>query len=244
MSETRHLPLSEVTAETVARALSELPLSFANGWDMELLAANIRRGLSVFEHQTSNESERVGNADAQKEMTRLANLAAELLKASQSLSSTALNAVWQRALKEDNFNRDDPDSNLDPPSFRRFGQVNDELAWLAWFFRNAASDIETRTTRWRQRSLRDQRIRRGYVLGAIYQAAFNEEPTVNDFTGELGGGSAQAQTHFMRFYKCMVALVFGEQATNDLPGVLRQSVNLLKAHPPGWPSIPIVQRDR
>jgi len=106
----------------------------------------------------------------------------------------------------------------DPSDYRRFQTIISELSWLARFLRTSAAKVESRRGSWRQSMVRALRIERALLLAPVFEAAFSQRVTANNFPSDARHG---APTPFMDFYGRMVTLAFGSMETTNLAEVVK-----------------------
>ncbi len=221
----RGYSLNKVTRDALAKTLEGFALTLEPGRDLDWLAMAVRRALSISMREESDGPQRTSNTDIRKELERLAELAGstwrELFECKHSVDYRLWTIAWRHW--------DGEDGNVsEPADYRRFKAAVGELDWLTRFLRQAARETESPRGSWRSKERKWLRIERGQFLAPIFEAAFGQPVSANNFPNDA---RHKAPTAFMDFYQRMVALAFGEQATADLSGVLKAACQLHRKHP-------------
>lgn len=228
--------LPMVTSDAVASALHGFRFTMKPEKDFDWLAVAVRRALATTVRMPSFSSERTSNADVRADLERLGNLAAtmfsELFQCDYDTQLRLLDFAWEHWNGEGSTEFGDTLIG-NPPDFRRFQAAIVELNWLSSFMRQAAMATEKQHGPWRQSEQRQQRIERGRYLAPIFEAAFGQPISANNWSGANWSGDAlhKEPTAFMDFYQRIVALAFGEKATPDLSGVLKAARKLHETAP-------------
>lgn len=203
--------LPMVTRDAVASALEGFALPVQPDRDMDWLAMAVRRSLASSMRNISDGSERTSNAEIRAELERLASLAGstwlELFQCDHAVDSRLWDIGWHPRNGEG-----------ERSDFDRFKDAVAELDWLASFLRQAARKTESQHGPWRQSERKRLRIERGQYLAPVFEVTFGHPVTANNWPSDARHATP---TPFMDFYQRMVAIAFGEQATQDLPGVLK-----------------------
>ena len=111
---------------------------------------------------------------------------------------------------------------------RRFKAAVAELDWLVSFTREAATTTPTQRGPWRQSERKRLRVERGQYLAPIFEAAFGQPVSANNFPNDA---RHKAPTPFMDFYSRMVTLAFGARGTSNLSEVVKAACQLHRQHP-------------
>lgn len=224
--------LPAVTPEAVSSALEGFAVSLSPGRDMDWLAMAVRRSLAISMPNISDGPERASNAEIRGELERLAALAGatylELFQCDHAADSRLLDHAWHHW---DSEGEKDVDNGMfmDVPSdYRRFKAAVAELDWLASFMRRAATATESQHGPWRQSEGKQFRVARGQYLAPIFEAAFGQPVSANNFPTDA---RIRAQTPFMDFYGRMVTLAFGARETGNLTEVVKAACQLHRQHP-------------
>lgn len=223
--------LPAVTPEAVARALAGFALPLAPGRDMDWLAMAVRRSLAISMPNISDGPERTSNADICDELERLAALTGatwlELFQCDHAADSRLWDHAWRHWDGEGGTDVGDGMVMGEPSDYRRFKAAVAELDWLASFIREAAKATDVPRKQWRNPERKALRIRRGQYLAPVFEAAFGQAASANNWPS----GKDRNPTAFMDFYGRMIALAFGEQATPNISGVLKAACRLHRQHP-------------
>lgn len=224
--------LPMVTQEAVAAALDGFRLSLKAGKDLDWLAVAVRRALAATVRMPSFGSKRASNAEMRAELERLAGLAEstwkELFLCSEDTELRLFDFAWRNWDGEGGFPTKDGLIIGEPLDFRRFKAAIMEMNWLASFLRQAAKATESQQGPWRQSEERRQRIERGQYLAPIFEAAFGQPVTANNYPSDA---RHPAPTSFMDFYARMVTLAYDARETSNLAEVVKAACKLHKNDP-------------
>lgn len=217
--------LLAVTPEAVANALEGFALQLAPGRDMDWLAMAVRRSLGISLRSRSDSPDRTSNVDIKAALARLVNVTEttwqELFGWSDAVDSRLWTVAWRRW--------DGEAGNVsEPPEYRRVKAAVSELNWLAGFLRLAAEDTPIPRGPWRDKERKWIRIERGQYLAVIYEAAFGQPVSANNFPTD---SRIKSQTHFMDFYGRMVTLAFGMAEAVNLTEVVKAACQRHREHP-------------
>lgn len=116
----------------------------------------------------------------------------------------------------------------EPSEYRRFKAAVAELDWLTSFIKSAARTTPSQHGPWRLSAGKRLRVERGQYLARVYEAAFGEQVSANNFPTDA---TVRAQTPFMDFYGRMVTLAFGASETANLTEVVKEACRLHRQHP-------------
>lgn len=224
--------LPAVTPEAVASALAGFELPLSPDRDMEWLAMAVGRSLGISLPNISDGPERTSNTDISGELKRLAALAGstwqKLFQRSNAADARLWDHAWHTWDGEDGDEISDDVIIGNPSEYRRFKSAIAELDWLASFLREAVNTAEKQQGPWRQSVAKRLRVQRGQYLAPIYEAAFGQPVSANNFPTDT---RIKAQTPFMDFYSRMVTLAFGARETVNLTEVVKAACQLHRQHP-------------
>ncbi len=224
--------LPAVTPEAVGSALAGFALPLSAGRDVDWLAMAVRRSLAISMPNVSDGPERTSNADIRGELERLATLAGatwlELFQCDHAADSRLWDHAWHHWDGEGGTDIGDGMVVGEPSDYRRFKAAVAELDWLASFMREAAKATESQRGPWRQSEEKRLRVQRGQYLAPIYEAAFGQPVSANNFPTDA---RIKAQTPFMDFYARMVTLAFGARETANLTEVVKAACQLHRQLP-------------
>jgi hypothetical protein len=199
---------------------------------MDWLAMAVRRSLAISMPNISDGPERTSNADIRGELERLAALAGstwlELFQRDYAADSRLWVHAWHHWDGEGGTDIGDGMVIGEPSEYRRFKAAVEELDWLASFMREAAKATESQRGPWRQSEEKRLRVQRGQYLAPIYEAAFGQKVSANNFPTDA---RIKAQTPFMDFYGRMVTLAFGARETANLTEVVKAACQLHRQRP-------------
>lgn len=224
--------LEKVTQEAVSSALDGFAPPLVAGRDMDWLAMAVRRSLAISIRDANNSSERTSNADIRAELRRLASIAEatwlELFQCDHAADSRLWDHAWSNWDGEGGTDIGGGMVMGEPSDYRRFKVAVAEVDWLASFMREAARTTVSQRGPWRRSEERRLRVERGQYLAPIYEAAFGQPVSANNFPTDA---RIKAQTPFMDFYGRMVTLAFGARETVNLAEVLKAACQLHRQHP-------------
>lgn len=224
--------LPEVTPDAVASALAGFALPLLPGKDMDWLAMAVRRSLAISMPNISDSPERTSNTDIRAELERLAALAGatwlELFQCDHAADSRLWDYAWLHWDGEGGTAVGEGMARGEPSEYRRFKAAVAELDWLASFMREAAKATASQRGPWRQSEEKGLRVERGQYLAPIFEAAFGQPVSANNFPTDA---RIRAQTPFMDFYGRMVTLTFGARETANLTEVVKAACQLHRQRP-------------
>lgn len=210
--------LPHVTVEAVQGTMVGFELSLAPNRDWEWLTHAVRRSISVIDRQAS-----ASNADVRRELQKLSSLAGETWAKLFAQSGDADDWLWRFALRRsiEHEAAGAPDGALigDPEDYRVFKAAVHDLDWLAGFLRDAARAVPDQEKKWRSTEQRERRVQRGQALAPVFVSAFGRPITTNNWPS----GKEPNKSPFMDFYQRIVSIAFGEHATPDISGVLKEA---------------------
>lgn len=219
--------LPHVTPKAVSEALKDLNLTFTSGKDFAWLAIAVRRVLAISIQEQSDGPDRLKNADIQRELARLSDMALSTWQAAferTDASDTQLrDFAFDLADSSHNIAPEHPIGVAEPIAYRRLKSALSELEWVGNFLRRAAQDVEHQKPNWRRKVNRDLSVMRGCYLAPIFETAFSQPISVNAWPSD---SRHKHPTAFMAFYQSMIALAFGEHSTPDISGVLKEARRL------------------
>lgn len=220
------------TDDAVNSALAGFVLPLRSEVSPAWLGKAVRRALAVARPDPTRNSRRPGNSAIQKELARGAETMEATANDLFSLSWWSDNELWIAALEEA-----DGDAGIDlgefgiisqPVNYRRLKAVIDELDGLAAWMRYVSARVPEQRGPWQRSAERAVRVERGYCLAPIYEIAFGESVSANNWPSEP---RLQKPTPFMEFYQRIVRLAYNEQATPDLPGVVKEACRRHRKNP-------------
>ncbi len=223
--------LPSVTPDAIASALKGFALPMQPGRDFDWLAMAVRRALAISLGIGAG-PEPTSAVMIQAELQRLA-----ILTESTWLQFMKLTRVGDSSLSDFAWSRWDGEGGTDvngdnvtrwSSDYRRFEAAVRETRWLADFLRQAAMAIEIPRGPWQTSENKRLRIERGYHLAPIFEAAFGQRVTANNFPN---GPRGTARTPFMEFYQRMDTLAFGTRVSLNLAEVMKAACKLHRQHP-------------
>lgn len=220
-----------ITPVAVSESLCDFNPSLVSGRDMAWLAMAVRRSLAISIPNQREAPQRTSNADIRAELERLANLAGstwlELFQCDDTVESQLWDHAWHHWDGHGGSDVGDGRVMGEPSDYRRFKSAVAELDWLASFMRDAARATASQRGPWRQSDGKRLRVERGQYLAPIFEAAFGQPVSANNWPS----GTHRGPSAFLDFYQRMVALAFGERATPDISGVLKAACQLHRQRP-------------
>lgn len=183
------------------------------GW----LAIAVRRVLAVAGREKSDGPERTSNTDIRAELDRLATLTEsawqELFAYNQDIDRRLFTIAWRDwGGSEGNV--------AGPPDHSRYLAAVSELGWLAGFLRRATLKTESSKGPWRSMERKLLRIERGQYLALVFETAFGEPVSANNWPNDA---RFKTPTAFMDFYQRMVTLAFGSEEATNLAEVVKEA---------------------
>ncbi|MCL4671852.1 MAG: hypothetical protein KJZ64_02725 [Sphingomonadaceae bacterium] len=221
----RERDLSHVTGGAVRTALDDLPLNFVDGWDYEILAAEIRTALSNTIPLKICDPERLSNTDIQNKLENLSKVAINLHNEISNLNYYVDQKLTETSFKLDGFVNFIGFIFSKDSRYYRFRKITSEIYFLADFLQTASASVEVQSHKWRDHERKRLRIWRAETLIPIFTDAFGEAATVNKASAI---DQWRNPTRFMIFFQLMMGLAFGEKATPNLVEVLETARNNLK----------------
>ncbi|MBY9067632.1 hypothetical protein K1X12_12035 [Hyphomonas sp. WL0036] len=221
--------LPQMTEEAVSDALAGFRLELAEGRSLAWLAMATRRALSISIPNPSDSPDRMSNADIQKKLLQLANDAQSTWQKLFEIEWPVDAYLWHYAWGDESDQYDENGMIIGNPGLiDRYNAAVNELDWVATFLRNAAKNVQKQKGAWKRSELRQLRVERGLYLATVFEAAFGDSPTANNFPSDA---RHKAPTAFMDFYERMVTLAFGKRDMQDLSGVLKEVCRKHAAYP-------------
>lgn len=221
-----------ITRDAVAHALKGFSLPLLPHRNLDWLAMAVRRSLAISMRNVSDGPERTSNLDIRTELERLAGLARSSWTELFQCDHAADSQLWDHAARHWNGEgaTDFGDGLVigEPSDYRRFKAAVAELDWLASFLSQAATATESQRGPWRQSEIKRLRIERGQYLAPIFEAAFGQPVSANNFPNDA---RHKSKTAFMEFYESMVKLAFGEREATNLAEVVKLACQRHRQHP-------------
>lgn len=219
--------LPNITTEAVESAMIGFAIPMVPEKDFGWLAMAVRRALAITIPDASDGPGRTSNAEVRAELERLSSLVGsawlELFQRDHAADSKLWSHAWYHW---DGDGGKDIGGGLvmgEPSDYRRFKSAIAELDWLERFLRDAAKATPSQRGPWRQSEEKRLRVERGQYLATIYEAAFGQPVSANNYPTDA---RIRAQTSFMDFYGRMVALAFGKRETANLTQVVKEACRL------------------
>jgi hypothetical protein len=211
-----------ITPAAVSASLQDFSLAMAPDKDMTWLAMAVRRALGIAIPDGSDGPQRTSNAEIRSELERLANLAGatwlELFQCDFAAEARLWEQSWRHWEGEGAESKGEGLSIAVPTDYQRFKHGLAELDWMAHFIRGAANSTQSQRGPWRQSEEKALRVQRGQYLAPIFEAAFGQKVSANNFPNDA---RHRCPTAFMDFYRRMVTLAFGPRETSNLAEVVK-----------------------
>ncbi len=224
--------LSQMTGDSIARALDNFALPLQPDRNLEWLAMAVRRSLAIAIPDLNNGPDRTSNREVRSEVERLAGIVGSAWQELFLIKDAAESHIWDYGWKQwDGKGGTDIGHGMmmgEPSEYRRFKAAVAELDWLAGFLRQAAQATKSQSGPWRQSEAKRVRVERAQYLAPIFEAAFGQKVSANNFPNDV---RHKAPTAFMDFYQRMVTLAFGVQETVNLAEVAKAACQLHREHP-------------
>lgn len=210
---------AHVTGDTLGLALSGMTLEFANGWNFDALANKVRKELSRTIPTEGLDPTRISNVEIRKQLTKLSKLTRSLEQEIADLDRSLVS----HSLEVDNFTNFIAFILSNDSHYAKFHRVSSQLPFIAEFLEEAALSTKAQYPKWRTSEQRKFEVWRAKLLMPIFEAAFGQRVTVNNWV--KGGGDARHSnpTRFMRFYEAVMRLAFPGATIDDLPGILKEA---------------------
>ena len=225
--------LPHVTAKSVTEVLEGFALRLVEDRDSDWLAIAVRRKFAATMRNVTDGPDRPSNAGVRDELLKLAADAQSAWLSVFSRSPEADDRVWDYARErwdgEGGQEISDSLSMGTPTDYQRFTAALAELDWIGGFLQRAGAEMPSQPKKWRDRLRWDIRVERGYYLAPVFETAFGQAITVNNWPHD----KTSTATPFMDFYQRMVKLAFGEGGTPNLDRVLKNARQLYLDHPHG-----------
>ena len=217
--------------EAVSAAMDGFPLKLCAGRDIEWLTVASRRALAILMRHVSDGPDRKSNAEVKAEIEELSQTLRETWLRLFELDHLAEDQIWRYAWRvwDGEGGEDVGDGRImgTPTLQRRFSEAKTELDWLSGFLARVSKEVTTQKTKWRSTETKSIRIERAQYLALIFEAAFGEQISANNWPS----GKEQEKTPFMDFYQRMVGLAYGEHCTPDLSGVIKEACKRHRVFP-------------
>lgn len=219
------------TTEAVANAMQDFPLALLPTRSLEWLSVAARRALAISMRHIEDGPNRTSNAEIKAELERLSALTSatwrELFECDRAAESQVWDYAWKHWDGEGGTEIGQGQIIGEPTLHRRFKAAIREIEWLSRLLKDAAGKTASQNGPWRRAEERQIRIERAQYLAVIFEAAFGQPVTANNWPN----GTEYEKSSFMDFYQRMVALAFGERVTPDLSGVTKEACRRHRVYP-------------
>lgn len=223
--------LPNVSAESVAQALDDFPIPILKSKDFEWLATAVRRSLAITIRNASDCPDRTSNVDIRSELERLATISGatwlELTKCSSSAEARLWDYAWQNWDGEGGMEVEGVIIGQ-PFDTKRFENVIRELEWLSGFMRRAAGATLVPRGPWRDSERKRMRQERAQYLAVIFEAAFGQKVSSNNYPHDA---RHKSPTPFMEFYRRIITLALDPHETSNLAEVVKAACREHRAFP-------------
>ena len=219
--------LPHVNEHNVTMALATFGLPLQPDKNHAWLAMAVSRALAItIPDSPSRRPDRASNAETRKELERMTEKLRTTWATLFGCSYGVDARLWSFAFQQWEGNKL---TAMEDPAFgyNRFRSLLPELDWLASYVALAAPNTQSQPPNWRLKSERDLRVERGQYLAPVFEAAFGQPVSVNNWPN----AQHKAPTPFMDFYQRMMALSFSELAIPNLSGVLKDATGLHRHQP-------------
>lgn len=210
--------LSHITGDTMKTALDGFSLKFADGWNYEILAVEVKNALFRTIPPERLDPSRLSNDDIRDKLSKLSQATRALDSEISSIYSLADDRLKDASFKNDGFTNFIAFIFSESNQYFRFHKVVSEFSFLADFLLTAANNTERQSHKWRELEKQRIRIWQAETLIPIFTSASGKKATVNN---ARTADEWENPTSFMIFYQRMVGLAFGENGTPNLPEVLK-----------------------
>lgn len=192
----------------------------------------VRRALAVCHSSQTNGPQRKSNLEIRLDLERLAkNVDAswlELFECDEATDARLLDHAFDNWRSDLEAEFGDGFASGEAQDYRRYKAVITELEWLARFMRSAADATPIQRGPWRSSEQKQMKILRGQFLAPVYEAAFGEAVSANNFPHDARHTNA---TPFMTFYLRVVKLTFDENGETNLADIVKAACRLHRINP-------------
>jgi hypothetical protein len=220
------------TDEAIEAALDDFRLPLVSGVTLAWLSRAVRNGLSNSRADVSSTSKRLSNRRVKANLTTAACATDAAFYALLQLDWWSDDALWKASLAnwDGEGGVDLGELGIVAPAgeYRRYKETIDNLEWLSGWLRSVSARVPSQRSPWRRQADRTLRIDRGTQLAPIFEKAFGQSVSANNFPFDA---RHKRSTPFMDFYERMVAVAFGEKGIPDLPGILKEVCQKHRAAP-------------
>lgn len=229
--------LPKFTQEALEHELASFALPMLPNRNMAWLTVVTRRALAISMRHVGDGPQRMSPTDIRAELERLAGLTSatwlDLFQCHGEVESRLWDHAWKHWDGEGGTEIEEGVVIGAPSMHVRYKAAIRELDWLSGFLLEAARETKAKRGPWRSSEERQIRLERALYLAIIFEAAFGQKVTANNWRadGWRGDAYSKAKTPFMDFYQRMVKIAFDEEATPDLSGVLKDACRQHKVRP-------------
>lgn len=215
--------LGRVTSGAVEAALAEFPISLAEGWNHERLAARIKDALSQPIMQFEDKKERASNASVRAKISVIARHSNKMRKYLNILEGDTRDAL-KNSSNFVNFigyllNSDLVDNDLD--NFLR--RIQSDLISFEKYLENSANGIKIQKAKWNVSQVKHLRVECGEALIEVFEESFCKKITINNWCEHGGDARHKRPTPFMFFYQSIMCIVFNEKVIPNLADILKDA---------------------
>jgi hypothetical protein len=221
-----------LTDDAIEAAVADFRLPLAPGVTLDWLSRAVRNALSSSRADVTSTSKRPSNRQVKANLTGAATAADTAFYALLQLDWWSDEALWRASLAgwdgEGGVDLGELGVVAPAAEYRRFKETIDNLEWLSAWLRLVSASLPSQRSPWRRQADRTLRINRGRQLAPVFEAAFGQQVSANNWPSDA---RHKHSTAFMDFYERMVAVAFNERSTPDLPGILKEVCQKHRATP-------------
>lgn len=208
--------IAEITPARIEDSLSDFPLRYADGWNVERLTLEVQGIANIGRGEVPQ-----GDAAAKKQLLKLAAYAKPLARGLRNLGDTSNYAVMFELLRSDldERGRREPDYGVELES------LAGTVARIESALRRAASQLATRRPqppRWTEAAEKDRRVMFAMVLAPIFERAFGTTARANNWGAGYG-----VEHPWPMFFRRIYTTLFPEAERLNLTEVLQEAAREL-----------------
>jgi hypothetical protein len=205
-----------ITPERIARAIEGFPLPLVEGWDIALLTTRIQDVAAFSREQTPQ-----GDAEAKKELRKLAARAKDLRRSLERMGGTSNFATFIEVLQREYESQGTQqiDWNEDYKQM-----MHHPLKVIEEVLTRAASQICTQPKQapgWQRRAVQERRVKVAIDLGRVFEEAYGLSAKSHNWAADFG-----KEHPWRRFYRRIYVELFPEDDRLNLTKVLHEAAKL------------------
>lgn len=213
-----------IEPDHLAEVFSDFPLRLSEDYDYEWMAIAIRNAIILSFHLRKPSPGQKSNADFRNEIMKISqkakSISDEIGNLTENLWAIASQYYITNLTKQNYYDMHDFFSTWEEQS-NNFINAAVQIREMSKFAKSLHEKIPVPQKNWRQRAAKNIREVQGYLLAPIFEAAFENRVTINNF----GTGDARHKrpTAFMDFYIRVTTLIYGKPDYTGLPRALKRA---------------------